>query len=145
MEEQTKQKIVRGVLLSSAIVIGIVAVYTTILLFSSPDLSFHLSPPAPNISNETDSENGVSFNINVTASDDFEKSENKTNKTYESGIIPPHDPSVPPKPGPISLLIILDDLETSQGFALLITIILEIIVIYQVHRKAKIKFIGSNN
>lgn len=139
MKTSTKIKLTKSVLVFSFIVIGIISAYTTIIIFSSPDLNLQLSPnQLPEYFNETNetNETGISFDIEQEFPDNFEQApDNSEKKVFKSGTIPPADPSIQTNPGPIDFLITFEDIEPEQSMKIIFMIILEILVIYLVYRQ----------
>ena len=148
MQDQTKIKITKGVLIFCAVVVGVISVYTTISIFSSPDLDLQLSPDMlpENSTNETNNTDGVSFDIGQKSSGDFEAGlpEDKSSETYKSGTIPTQPAGEEAQIGPINLLITLEDLEPGKTASLVIIIFLELAIIYLVYRRINKKITKKN-
>jgi hypothetical protein len=130
VQSSTKLLITRSVLLCAAIITAVVAAYTTIHLFQSPDRDLSLSPEdlpqkSP-VENETN-KSGVNFDIEGKFPDEFETETEP--KNYENEIIPPYQENSPITSSHLTARAIYDFLPSTQKTKLILIILLEIIAI----------------
>ncbi|MFH1290207.1 MAG: hypothetical protein ABIH92_02245 [Nanoarchaeota archaeon] len=144
-----KERIVRGVLLFSAIVIAIVAIYTTAQLFSSQDIELSFSPPEQEkLSIDLNPrQNKESFEKDIEDGKAFEKmnpggEESQETKEYKSGTIDPYDLQTSPSINP---LVIYDELPEPVNKIVVILAILEVIAIVIIYRRLDKKLARKRN
>jgi hypothetical protein len=134
-EDEPRNKIARGILLLCAIIVAVVAVYTTIQLFSNQEFELSFSPPINN-SNQSDEKNGVSFEMDREYSDGFNKAPDAENpgptQRYKSGEIPP---STSEYSTTINPLIIYEELDSPVKRIVAVLIILEVAAVFLIYRK----------
>ncbi|MBU0466460.1 MAG: hypothetical protein KKF39_02160 [Nanoarchaeota archaeon] len=142
-KDKTKVKIVRAILLFSAIIIAIVTIYTTIQLFSNKDLDVSFSPPNTPSFDEIHEENQeegkkVSFDIDHEDGKEFEREpggeDSEETHEYKSGPIP----DLPPKydyKSIISPLIIFEELASLDNNLIIALVLMEIVAIIIVYRR----------
>ncbi|MFH1801883.1 MAG: hypothetical protein ABH864_00355 [archaeon] len=128
MDDETKEKLVRAVLLFCALVIAGVSAYTTFMLFSVYEVDISFSPPSDAAEFHIPEERGApksTFDIEK----EHEDSEGKT--TYKDEEIEPYDNSPIMK----SPLIISEDLGETGGNLAFALILLEMIIIFMIYRR----------
>ena len=129
MDEKTKEKIVRTILLLCALVIAGVAAYTTFMLFSTYEIDISFSPPSGAAEfNLSDKEGPPKASFDIEQ--EHEDSEGKT--TYKDEEISPYKENDPIIKTP---LIISEDLGEGGGRFVFIVIALEVIVILMIYRR----------
>lgn len=121
MDEETKERIVRAVLLFCALVVAGVAAYTTFQLFSVYETDISFSPPDAahfNPPQEKDSPGPTSFDIKKEAKDDEEV------KTYEDKPLEPYSGG-----GIFRSPLVISEEVDGKGRLVFIVIALEILLI----------------
>jgi len=129
MDDETKERLVRAILLFCALVIAGVAAYTTFMLFSTYEIDISFSPPEDAARFNPPEEAGPprsSFDIEQ----EHEDSNGKT--TYKDEEIKPYKESNPIMKSP---LIISEDLGEGGGRFVFIVIVLEVIAIFMIYRR----------
>lgn len=146
MDNQTKILLTKNVLLCAAIITAVVAAYTTIQLFQSPERDISLSPsdfPSENQTNNETNQSGISFNIKGKFPDDFETE--SESKDYENGIIPPHSENSPVTNSHLTARAIYESLPPTQKTKLILVVLLEIILITLAYSAISKKLNSLNN
>lgn len=124
MDDETKERIVRAVLLFCAIVIAAVSAYTTFMLFHTYEIDINFSPPddvAQFNPSEDEERRG-------TASFDLEKE--KDGETFKSEEIKPAEGV-----GVINPLVIFEDMDGDDRVILFVLMALEIFIVFFVYLK----------
>lgn len=153
MEDKTKRGVVKAVLVFSALVIGVISLYTTFTIFSASGEHLALSPgdyvKQINESNETNKTyGGEERSFVIDGGDKFDEFTGEEEGNEFSTDILPEKEVGRDFNNLINPLVVYEEVRVgngNRGHLFLFIAILEIIVIYFVYRRFEGNFIKSKN